>query len=575
MGKKGTKPQTLKKVIIQSSLAFIIILFVVAYGFVLALNVNFAVKQESAQQQTYEEWCKQELTTRLSALEKAISMIRVDDEILEMFQRNLHGIYYSDPLEKMNDAVSLREKAQNICSALELHSIVFFIPYNQECPTGLMSEYVYNDRLLSLEIGDKSDVLSANGQLQYNYGVTGSSFWNTVTESPVHGNNSLLYTSFFSLTNHSRTEYYGCVAISMGCSVITRGIASLYGNSDEYTVAILDNKSNTLMYSNGESKVEHEFVIQEYQLRVKQSLKTSNIISAIITSVIIFLVMAVSCIIIVNALSRLYKKVFGGIGDYISGMNTLSKEEVVVPQYEEFIAISENFDKLIERLNGAIREKSDYEVAQKEAQLLSLQYQINPHFMFNMIEVFRMRLESCNDIEASRSMKDFGQFMRYNLSGGNSVTLEEEVKMATRFIGLFKFKYGDRLSHQINLPENLKKVNCVKFILQPIVENSIKYGFSGKNKLNVVIDCYEEDGFVVVSVTDNGAGINEQKLNEIKNSLDVEPQTKYSIGLSNVYRRIKLFYGENSSLTIDSKVGEYTCIKIKFSGEGKYEDSFN
>ena len=147
--------------------------------------------------------------------------------------------------------------------------------------------------------------------------------------------------------------------------------------------------------------------------------------------------------------------------------------------------------------------------------------------------------------------------------------------MATRFIGLFKFKYGDRLSHQINLPENLKKVNCVKFILQPIVENSIKYGFSGKNKLNVVIDCYEEDGFVVVSVTDNGAGINEQKLNEIKNSLDVEPQTKYSIGLSNVYRRIKLFYGENSSLTIDSKVGEYTCIKIKFSGEGKYEDSFN
>ena len=122
------------------------------------------------------------------------------------------------------------EKAQQICTALELESIVFFIPYGENCPTGLIDDYVYADQLLSKELGEQNGFLNAeDGALRYNYGLTDAGFWQRVTGKLADTKKGVVYTSFYRLSNYSKTEYYGCVAVSMERSVISRNISALYG----------------------------------------------------------------------------------------------------------------------------------------------------------------------------------------------------------------------------------------------------------------------------------------------------------------------------------------------------------
>jgi len=569
MRNKRERSQTLKRKIISSSGFLLIALFAVAYIVLLIFNIYFETQQYKASRQAYENWCVQELTGRLSVTEKAVSILRVDDGILEMFQRNVYGLDYADSTEKIEDTKMLREKTQQICTALELESIVFFIPYGENCPTGLIDEYVYDDKLLSVELGEDNGFLNVDeGSLRYNYGLTDGAFWQRVTGKLADTNKKVLYTSFYRLSNYSQTEYYGCVAVSVDGSVVSRNISTLYGDADEYFLTIKDLKNDLLLYSNGDTVGGNVVTLDEYGLEITQILKTDAFLKVIIISFVFFLVMAISCWILINVFSKIYQRIFNDIHEYISVMDKGEDGIVEVPQYGEFIEISEKFNRLIEKLNGAIVEKSAYEVAQKEAQLMSLQYQINPHFTFNMIEIFRMRLEACGDIEAGESMKDFGLFLRYNLRGEQEVTLDEEIRMAERFIGLFRFKYGDRLTYEIRLPEKLKNVRCVKFILQPIVENSIKYGFQGKNKLHVLIEAFSIDDTIVLRVIDGGCGIEKKRLEEIVSKLDSETSSGYSIGLSNVYRRIKLFYGENGRFSVTSEKDEGTCVEITFF-EGK------
>ena len=120
------KKQSLKNKIISTSGLMIIGLFVFAFLVLLAVNITFATKEYRSKEKVYKDWCAQELTTKLSTLDKAMSIIRFNDDIIEMFQRNLYDLEYNDTTEKIKDATMFRENVQQICSALDLESIVFF-----------------------------------------------------------------------------------------------------------------------------------------------------------------------------------------------------------------------------------------------------------------------------------------------------------------------------------------------------------------------------------------------------------------------------------------------------------------
>jgi len=230
--------------------------------------------------------------------------------------------------------------------------------------------------------------------------------------------------------------------------------------------------------------------------------------------------------------------------------------------------LGENVESLIKK-----------ETAHKDAQLTALQFQINSHFIYNTIDSFRMRLELQKDYELADAISFFGKMIRYNVSNtAKFVTLKEETEYVEKYCLIQKIRYGDKIHISIDLPDNLKNYKIMKFMLQPIVENSLKHGFDGENLLAIKIWFEIKSGSMLIYVEDNGMGINPKHLQKLNYKFKYSAPfgyTNYSsaanyekeqfssskvnnIGLDNINNRIKLFYGEQYYIKLDSMQGKYT-----------------
>lgn len=125
-----------------------------------------------------------------------------------------------------------------------------------------------------------------------------------------------------------------------------------------------------------------------------------------------------------------------------------------------------------------------------------------------------------------------------------------------------KYRFEDNFDYSIILQENAKDCIIPKLIIQPIIENSIKYGFMTKKYLKVEINCYTDKDKLFIEIEDNGEGIDDERLSEIITSLNFNDNESQHIGLYNVHRRIKLMYGDSFGINIFSNKGKGTKVII-------------
>ncbi|NLX71202.1 MAG: sensor histidine kinase [Clostridiales bacterium] len=299
-----------------------------------------------------------------------------------------------------------------------------------------------------------------------------------------------------------------------------------------------------------------------------QSSRTGNI-NIILSVVFGILLLVIATYLILNIL-------FSKIRQIIHVMNEVARGNfnirIPVEGNNEIGQIANDFNTLIERVNNLVDNLIKKEIAQREAQLKALQYQINPHFIYNTIDSFRMKMVLIGEYETAEVITDFGKMLRYNMTGESMhTTIAEEVEYVKKFLNLQKFRYGERISLNIELPVELKRAKILRFILQPIVENSLSHGLTGiDQKVNIDIFFQLKNNMIAITVQDDGVGIDPVRLEEIKRQLYA--QTEYnevvhkddsgSIGLININQRLKLYYGEQYSIQIESKVNEYTKTVI-------------
>ncbi len=252
---------------------------------------------------------------------------------------------------------------------------------------------------------------------------------------------------------------------------------------------------------------------------------------------------------------------------------------IPVKKRNEIGIIAEDFNFMIQKVNELINEVVKKETAQKEAQLNALQYQINPHFFYNTLDILAGKMILSGNYEIAEAIADFGKMLRYNLSSHSRYsTLWEESEHIRNYIMLQKVKYGGNLSLTINLPTHLNNFRILKFILQPIVENSIIHGLVDKNSLDITIDITQKSGDrVEIIVADNGKGITNKELHRMnmsfENSIyDNELQGKDgSIGLRNINERLKLFYGKDFFIRVESIEELYTKVILLIPQIGEEE----
>ncbi|WP_163195422.1 sensor histidine kinase [Clostridium thermarum] len=268
------------------------------------------------------------------------------------------------------------------------------------------------------------------------------------------------------------------------------------------------------------------------------------------------------------------KKIFSRLNQIVRVMSLVASGNfnirIPAAHSDEVGQMAHNFNILIEKINTLINDSIKRETAHKDAQLAALQYQINPHFIYNTIDIFRMKLEMEGDFEMADSITSFGKLLRYNMNRDSQyTTIQEEVDYVEKYIQLQKVRHGNKIKFEVDLPEELKNVKLIRFILQPIVENSICHGFGReKRELFIKLNFFRSLASIYIQVIDNGVGISKDKLDQLNQyfrtskPLGKKLDTDKSIGLENINGRIKLFYGEQYFIKLESVEGEYTKLMI-------------
>lgn len=239
---------------------------------------------------------------------------------------------------------------------------------------------------------------------------------------------------------------------------------------------------------------------------------------------------------------------------------------IPVTTHDEMGQIAKDFNIMIAKINDLVTETVERETTQKDAQLRALQLQINPHFIYNTIDTFRMQLVLEKNFKLADGLATFGKMLRYNVKEGNLyATLEEELEYVRKYLFIQRIRYSDRIELHDRVQHEHRDDMILKFVLQPIVENSVTHGItSPTQRIRIEITSRLENGLLEVQVRDDGAGISNDDLWCIRKRLAdrSEDSIESGIGLSNIHRRLRLYYGRPAGLTINSEPGRFTSVRI-------------
>ncbi len=239
---------------------------------------------------------------------------------------------------------------------------------------------------------------------------------------------------------------------------------------------------------------------------------------------------------------------------------------------DELTSFSAGFNKMIDDMKNLITEVYVTKIQKLDSEFKALQAQINPHFLYNTLESINSLALIKKEWEISEMIRGLASVFRYSIKNNDaSVTLKDEIEHARLYILLQALRYEDRIEIGYDIPDSLKQVKVLKFMLQPLVENAIIHGIGKTNrKGSIRVAAKAEGAELHVSVSDNGKGMEEAKLQEIRAKLQGNgpaaaeaEQEINSIGLMNIHSRIRLHFGEAYGLSLESGPDQGTVIKIK------------
>ncbi|WP_253944948.1 sensor histidine kinase [Paenibacillus sp. NEAU-GSW1] len=227
------------------------------------------------------------------------------------------------------------------------------------------------------------------------------------------------------------------------------------------------------------------------------------------------------------------------------------------------------YNSMVGRMDELINNVHRAELRNKEAAYQVLQAQIKPHFLYNTLETIRMVAEANNDKEVADISFWFGKLMRYSLSSAQQDTvLAKEIEMVSFYMNIHKMRLQSRLTYEIDIVLDAERLVCPRFLLQPLIENSIVHGASAVLRpVHILLQARETEREVTIDVSDNGNGIPTEKLLELRERLSRHDELRKAeepvgVGLKNVNERVKRFYGGESRLEIISEPGKGTCLRI-------------
>lgn len=242
---------------------------------------------------------------------------------------------------------------------------------------------------------------------------------------------------------------------------------------------------------------------------------------------------------------------------------------VPVRSDDEMGELTAGFNQMVNDLNDLFNKAVEEGEAKRKAQIRALQYQINPHFMYNTLGTISLLASKYNVDIVSDMVAVLSRLLRNSISQADKlITIEDEVRNAKDYLYLMQIRYNNRICIECNVDCNILSYRVPGMLLQPLIENALMHGLSGKlnedrGEPKIVLSVFEQENKIIFKIYDNGRGMSEEQVHKIfENKTGTIESAAVHIGIKNIHDRIRLYFGKDYGLEVDSIEGEYTLIRV-------------
>lgn len=354
-------------------------------------------------------------------------------------------------------------------------------------------------------------------------------------------------------------------------------IFSQPGEYSEASIIHMDqNQSSIITLNNSSEKyIKYTKTLVNYPWIIISLYNYSSIINKGPNLEVQSIYMVTICILLIIIFSLFFShyllKPINEINKYFNELDIGNLDKKVKYNYfiDEITTLGETFNNMIERIEDLIEEllisnikKSKLENEKREAEFKALQAQINPHFLYNTLDTINYMIRRNKQKTAIEMNIALSNLFRFGISREDAmITIKEEIEYARAYSGIMAQRYSNTINFVWKIDESLLENNTIKLILQPIIENAIYHGLLNKTGQRMVaIECKSYNDNIQFVIKDNGIGIPENELEKILCNLEKANNNK--IGIYNVQSRIRLYFGDNYGLRIESVYNEGTSVYI-------------
>lgn len=243
---------------------------------------------------------------------------------------------------------------------------------------------------------------------------------------------------------------------------------------------------------------------------------------------------------------------------------------------DEIAILMKNYNRMADRTNELIRtvykdklREQQMSIAKQNAELLALHSQINPHFIFNALESIRMHSILKQEYETADMVKKLATMERQNVDwGSDQIEIKKELEFVEAYLGLQKYRFGDRLSYTLDVEPDCEKLKIPKLTVVTFVENACVHGIESKTVPGwIFVRIYKEQKILYIEVEDTGSGMTSDKIEDIKDKMkntNIERlKEKKSVGILNACLRLKMLSDNKAQFDVESELGVGTTIQIQ------------
>lgn len=228
----------------------------------------------------------------------------------------------------------------------------------------------------------------------------------------------------------------------------------------------------------------------------------------------------------------------------------------------EFQTLSTSFEHMVLMIQSLVEKVHNEEIVLRKTELKALQAQINPHFLYNTLDSIQWMCEQDNSKDAVKMVGALAKLFRISISHGNEfITISDELKHAESYLIIQSYRYKNQFTYSFDVDKSVLDCMCNKITIQPFIENAIYHGLDrmvDEGEIKIIVERRGKD--IAIIVKDNGLGMTEEQCKAV---LQKGRSDSKGIGVKNVDDRLKIYFGEEYGITIDSELDVGTTVTIK------------